>query len=74
MERNDRAAPAGYPQVHHLTAPMRAAARAAGDPDLINLWAGQGHPLMPHGVAARDVIARMADEIRAALDGARARL
>jgi nitronate monooxygenase len=74
MERNDRAAPAGYPQVHHLTAPMRAAARAAGDPDLINLWAGQGHPLMPHGVAARDVIARMADEIRAALDSARARL
>lgn len=74
MERNDRAAPVGYPHVHYLTAPMRAAARTAGDPDLINLWAGQGHPLMPHGASAQDVIARMADEIRAALDRARARL
>jgi nitronate monooxygenase len=74
MERNDRAAPVGYPQVHHLTAPMRAAARAAGDPDLINLWAGQGHQLMPHGVSAQDVITRIADEIRVALDSARARL
>jgi len=33
-------APAAYPQVHHLTAPLRAAARAAGDADGINLWAG----------------------------------
>jgi nitronate monooxygenase len=27
--------------VHRLTAPLRAAARAAGDPDGINLWAGE---------------------------------
>jgi nitronate monooxygenase len=74
MERNEPSAPSGYPQVHYLTAPMRAAARAHGEPELINLWAGQGHPLMPHGVSAQEVIARMADEIRAALDGARARL
>jgi nitronate monooxygenase len=33
-------APRAYPQVHHLTAPLRAAARAAGDTDRINLWAG----------------------------------
>jgi nitronate monooxygenase len=33
-------APSAYPHVHHLTAPLRAAARAAGDPDGINLWAG----------------------------------
>ncbi len=33
-------APSAYPQVHHLTAPMRAAARAAGNPDRVNLWAG----------------------------------
>jgi nitronate monooxygenase len=33
-------APAGYPHVHHLTAPLRAAARTAGDADRINLWAG----------------------------------
>jgi nitronate monooxygenase len=34
------AAPSAYPHVHHLTAPLRAAARAAGDADRINLWAG----------------------------------
>jgi nitronate monooxygenase len=33
-------APSAYPHVHHLTAPLRAAARAAGDAERINLWAG----------------------------------
>jgi nitronate monooxygenase len=33
-------APVAYPHIHHLTAPLRAAARAAGDGDGINLWAG----------------------------------
>lgn len=35
-------APAAYPHVHHLTAPLRAAARDAGDADGFNLWAGEG--------------------------------
>lgn len=35
-------APSGYPQVHHLTRPLRAAATRAGDPDVPNLWAGTG--------------------------------
>jgi nitronate monooxygenase len=38
--REHPGAPSAYPQVHHLTAPLRAAARAAGDPERINLWAG----------------------------------
>jgi nitronate monooxygenase len=33
-------APSAYPQINHLTAPLRAAARAAGDEGGINLWAG----------------------------------
>jgi nitronate monooxygenase len=33
-------APSAYPHVHHLTAPLRAAARAVGDADRVNLWAG----------------------------------
>ncbi|HZP71908.1 MAG TPA: nitronate monooxygenase [Gaiellaceae bacterium] len=33
-------APSAYPHVHHLTAPLRAAARAAGDAGRVNLWAG----------------------------------
>lgn len=32
----------GYPAVHHLTAPMRRAAAAAGDPERISIWAGTG--------------------------------
>jgi nitronate monooxygenase len=36
-------APAAYPQVHHLTAPLRRHGRATGQPDLVHLWAGTGH-------------------------------
>jgi nitronate monooxygenase len=43
MDEHDADAPRAYPQVHHLTSPLRAAARAAGDAEAINLWAGQGH-------------------------------
>jgi nitronate monooxygenase len=38
--RDHPGAPAAYPHVHHLTGPLRAAARAAGDAGAINLWAG----------------------------------
>jgi nitronate monooxygenase len=38
--RDHRHAPSAYPHIHHLTAPLRAAARAAGDADRVNLWAG----------------------------------
>ena len=72
MERNSLEAPAAYPQVHYLTAPMRAAARAAGESDLINLWAGEAYELIDHGVPAQRVIARMAAELEDAL-GAMAR-
>ena len=41
-----RDAPSAYPEVHHLTSPLRAHGRAVGDPDLINLWAGQAHSLI----------------------------
>ena len=36
-------APAGYPHVHHLTAPVRAAALATGDAQAAHLWAGTGY-------------------------------
>lgn len=36
-------APAGYPHLHHLTAPLRAAAVASGDAQVAHLWAGTGH-------------------------------
>lgn len=39
-------APFGYPDVNRLTAPLRAAAAAAGDPHGMALWAGTGHRLV----------------------------
>ena len=35
-------APAAYPEINHLTRPLRAAASAAGDPDHMSLYAGEG--------------------------------
>jgi nitronate monooxygenase len=40
LEHQD--APRGYPQLHHLTRPLRAAATRADEPDVANLWAGTG--------------------------------
>ena len=40
--RDHPGAPESYPAVHHLTAPLRAAAAAAGDAERLNLWAGTG--------------------------------
>lgn len=40
--RDHPGAPDAYPAVHHLTAPLRAAAAAAGDAERLNLWAGTG--------------------------------
>lgn len=40
MRDHDHDAPFGYPEVHHLTTPLRAAAAAVGDAHRLNLWAG----------------------------------
>jgi nitronate monooxygenase len=45
-------APAGYPHLHHLTAPLRAAAVAAGDADVAHLWAGAAYARARQGSAA----------------------
>jgi nitronate monooxygenase len=66
MREHSDAAPACYPEVHHLTAPLRQAARTAGDPDGVNLWAGQAHPLAPEAPAG-EVARRLAADAREAL-------
>ena len=43
MLEHDAFAPRAYPEINSLTAPIRAAARAHGDPDGINLWAGTAY-------------------------------
>ncbi len=55
-----------YPEIHHATAPLRAAARAAGDPGGFNLWAGQAHRLA-RAAPAGEIVATLAEEARAAL-------
>ncbi len=49
-------APAAYPEVHHLTSPLRTHGRATGEPDLVNLWAGTGHA-RARAVPAAQVVA-----------------
>ncbi|MFB7832895.1 MULTISPECIES: nitronate monooxygenase [unclassified Streptomyces] len=45
MREHGPYAPAAYPEIHHLTAPIRKAAATAGDAQGMALWAGQGHRL-----------------------------
>ncbi len=59
-------APSAYPEVHHLTAPLRAVARERGDADGFNLWAGQAHALAEPGPAA-ELVRNLAAGARAAL-------
>lgn len=43
IDRFESVAPLGYPAIHYLTSPIRKAAAAAGDADLVHLWAGTGY-------------------------------
>ncbi|MFF8383480.1 nitronate monooxygenase [Streptomyces kanasensis] len=59
-------APAAYPEVHHLTSPLRKAAAAAGDPQAMALWAGQGHRLARE-LPAGQLVEVLHSELRSAL-------
>jgi nitronate monooxygenase len=67
------AAPIAYPELHHVTAPLRARARKNGDVEQINLWAGQAHELA-RAIPAGQLVTELAQEAAAALSRARARL
>ncbi|MFF9863945.1 nitronate monooxygenase [Streptomyces sp. NPDC013953] len=69
MREHGPYAPAAYPEVHHLTSGLRKAAAAAGDPQGMALWAGQGHRL------ARELPAgRLVEVLHAELQAAAAEL
>jgi nitronate monooxygenase len=70
LDEHSDAAPSAYPQVHHLTAPLRAHGRSVGDAGLVNHWAEQAYPLAADEPAG-DVVRRVCREARAALDRAR---
>jgi nitronate monooxygenase len=61
MREHEATAPRAYPDVHHLTAKIRAAAREQGDPDGFHLWAGQAHELA-RPVPAGDLVRQWAAE------------
>jgi len=66
LRAHSGSAPAAYPEVHHLTSPMRKAARQAGLADYVNLWAGQAYPLTAT-VPAADLVRDLWQQAQAAL-------
>ncbi|HZN80919.1 MAG TPA: nitronate monooxygenase [Mycobacterium sp.] len=42
IDEHEAEAPFGYPEIHWLTSPLRAASVRAGDPQAVNVWAGTG--------------------------------
>jgi len=73
LDKHTAGAPAAYPEVHYLTAPLRASGRSRHDAGVVNLWAGQTHQLgseLPAGQLAR----ALAGQARAAAEQAVRRL
>jgi len=66
-------APSAYPEIHHLTAPLRSSARAEGDADGMHLWAGQAYPLAQSTPAA-ELVLKLAADARDALQTAAKRV
>ena len=58
IDEHDAEAPLGYPEVHYLTSPVRAASVRAGDPHATNVWAGTGLPQGQGGSGRRHHRAR----------------
>jgi nitronate monooxygenase len=63
MREHGPYAPAAYPEIHHLTSPLRKAAAKAGDAQGMALWAGQGHRMareLPAGRLVEVLVAELA--------------
>ncbi|MBV9338549.1 MAG: nitronate monooxygenase [Solirubrobacterales bacterium] len=66
MTEHSAGAPLAYPEIHHVTSPLRAAARRRGDADAFNLWAGQAHELV-QARPAGEIVRQIAEEASAVL-------
>jgi nitronate monooxygenase len=62
MREHDERAVSAYPEIHHVTQPLRQAARARGDGSMINLWAGEGYPSIRE-LPAAELVRLLAREI-----------
>jgi len=71
LDAHSASAPAAYPEVHFLTSPLRAAGRASGNSEVVNLWAGQAHELSRE-LPAAELVAALMSEARTALRAAAA--
>jgi nitronate monooxygenase len=58
IDEHDAQAPLGYPEVHYLTSPVRAASVRAEDPHAANIWAGTGFQKATTGSVA-DIMAAL---------------
>lgn len=65
------AAPAAYPHVHHVTAPLRAHGKATGEAELVHLWAGTGHRRL-RALPAGELCRQLLDELAQATQARRA--
>ncbi|WP_412017907.1 nitronate monooxygenase [Nocardia sp. KC 131] len=72
MDEHSATAPVAYPEIHFATAPLRAAARAAGNPEEVNLWAGQTHTLTSE-LPAGELVHALASDTKTALKRALSR-
>ena len=68
MAEHGADAPSAYPDVHHLTAKIRAAARSAGDPTGSTCGPAR-RTRWPQAVPAGELVRRLAEEARAVLRG-----
>lgn len=67
LTEHSATAPPAYPEIHHVTSPLRAAARKRGDAGGFNLWAGQAHELVKERPAG-EIVREMAAEASAVLE------
>jgi nitronate monooxygenase len=66
IDAHDTDAVAAFPEINNVTAPTRKAARAAGDADAINLWAGESYPLA-RDLPAREIVQELTRDAAVAL-------
>jgi nitronate monooxygenase len=62
VRQYDAGAPTGYPEIHHVTRPIRTAASAAMDLDNVHVWAGAGWRDVTEEPAA-ELVARLAADL-----------
>jgi nitronate monooxygenase len=73
MREYEPQTPLAYPEVHHLTSPLRAYGRREGNGDLVNLWAGQTHELSAE-IPAAELLSKLHQDALDALSLATSRL